>query len=576
MWLWIAAAQAAAPRAMVAQGEQQIDFDVVALEASLNRNEVIAVTDATVDRLVGEGRQIVLESGGILAADVAQNGSVALAHAGGVTIHNRAGREILRLGGYGGAVRDVAISADATLLAVASTNGVILHRAADGKRLWNYKNEVFAVTFNPDASRVIASIESGNLLLRSYGGRVVGGFDQDPAIWFDWTPTALYTRVDGRSPQAWDPKTYAPLDTLPPPGGAADAAAHPSGDWLIVDGCVMGSDLCIGAGVAHSAFSSDGTLWVAGGARVRKWVEAPTDSVETPFSVPAGQTVTALAATPSGDWVIATSEGTLSRVAPDGTPAFEVRIPECATPCRPVGLGATSNEVWVASTTGAVMRYDDQGQPKTSGPVKSKAIAVGRMTQDEWVTVDRKGRTRVGDRPGKGKPTYPIVTPTGFGAGSRGYVVAGMDKVHPFKADGTPRPSPRLGPGRKPVALAVDPFGLGVAVVDDEGTLHCFSADGRPLFRRPLDLESGKVPPLVWSDNGQYIYVGGAPLTVLDAKDGSLVTQLVIAPRGEPSVVAGNPKGYFGAVLGEVSQLLRAIRIYDPNPPAPTTDDEPG
>ncbi|MEN0067422.1 MAG: hypothetical protein AAGA48_35150 [Myxococcota bacterium] len=577
MWLgWIAAAHAAAPGAMIAQGEQQTETEVLRLESSMNRRHVIAVTDTTVVRLVGEGRQFSLQSGGIFAADVSNAGIVALAHAGGVTVHGANGQETLRLTGYSGRVRDLALSSDGTLLAVAATDGVTLHRAADGKQLWTRSGETFGVTFNREGSRVIAAIETGNLILRTFKGRVAGGFDQDPAIWFSWTPKALYTRQATGAPQAWDPATFAPLDPIPVAPGVNEASAHPSGEWLLVDGCVAGSDLCLGANVTASTFSADGALWAATGDRVRRWKEAPSDAVETAFSVPTGQTVTGVSATSNGDWLIVTSDGRLTRATPAGDVVYEVPVPECGSPCRPVGVGATEGEVWVASSSGTVARYDGVGQA-IGKPQRSKSVALGRMGNGAWVSLDKKGRARVSSKPGKGKPSYAIEQAQALAVGEKGYAVLAADQVHPFKADGTPRPAPRLGPGRLPRSIAVGPYGLGLAVVDDAGTLHCFSADGRPIFRTPLNL--GDEPmPIAWSDNGQWIYVGASPLTVIDARQGSFHSQLVISPRGLPSHVGSNPTGYLGVVVGdEVSQLLRALRVYDPTPEEPAPEgDEPG
>jgi len=575
MWLgWFAAALAATPGAMIALGEQQIDGEVRLLESSMDRTQVIAVSDAAVVRLVGEGRTVSLDSGGIFAADVSADGRVVLAHTGGVTVHGRNGRESLRLGAYRGRVRDVAITPDGNYIAVASSDSVTLHRSADGRQMWSRKGETFAVTFTPDGSRVIAAIPAGNLILKTWGGRVAGGFDEEPAIWFSWTDTTLYTRQERAAPQAWNPADYAALDPLPVAPGVDDASAHPSGDWLLVDGCVVGNDLCLGSSITVSAFSADGTLWVGVDDRVRKWVEAPSDAVSTPFSVPPGQTVTALAATPSGDWLIATSGGTLTRASTDGSVVFEKPIPDCGTPCEPRGIGATERESWVASSGGTVARFDDAGRPAAKTR-RTKALALGRLETGEWVSLDRSGKTRVGSKPGKGKASYAIDDAIALAVGSKGYAVLAPDKVHPFKADGTPRPAPRLGPGRMPRALAVDPFGLGIAVVDDAGTLHCFSADGRPLFRTPIEVGE-ETPELAWSDNGQFIYVGASPLTVLDAGDGTVVNQLVIAPRGEPSILGSNPMGFLGAVLGsEVSQMLRALRVYEPASNAEEADDEP-
>ncbi len=575
MWLgWMTAALAATPGAMIALGEQKLDAEVLHLESSMDRQQLIAVTDAAVVRLVGEGREIGLDSGGIFAADVSNDGRVALAHAGGVTVHGSNGREILRLGGYRGKVRDLAISPDGNLLAVASSDGVILHRSADGKKFWSRPGETFAVTFNPDASRVIAAIETGNLILRTYGGRVAGGFDQDPAIWYAWTDKALYTRQERGAPQAWDPGSFAPLDTLPVATGVDDASAHPSGEWLFVDGCVAGSDLCIGSSVKVSAFGHDGALWVGVGDRVRRWVEARADAVETVYSVPTGQTVSALGASTTGDWLVASTAGTLTRTAPDGSVVYEARIAECGSPCEASGTGSFEGEDWVATKNGVVSRFDAAGRPAAK-PAKGRALAFGRLGNGQWVSLDRKGRVRVGDKPGKGSKTYAIEQATDLAVGEKGFVVLGADQVHPFKADGTPLPSPRLGPGRLPRAITVGPYGLAVAVVDDAGTLHCFSADGRPLFRTPLDV-GDEIPRIAWADNGQFIYIGGSPLTVLDAGDGSVRSQLVIAPRGAPSALASNPQGYLGAVLGdEVSQFVRALRVYEPiveEAPEPAVD----
>ncbi|MEO0605526.1 MAG: hypothetical protein AAF211_29110, partial [Myxococcota bacterium] len=409
-------------------------------------------------------------------------------------------------------------------------------------------------------------------------GRVAGGFDQDPAVWFSWTDQALYTRQERGAPQAWDLASYAPLDSLPVATGVDNASAPPSGDWLFVDGCVAGSDLCIGSSVRVSTFDAQGGLWIGVGDRVRRWVESDPDAVETIYSVPTGQTVTTLGATPEGDWVVASTSGTLTRTGPDGSVIYEVPIPECGSPCELAGLGSHEGQTWVVTKGGSVSEFDAVGRP-VAKPSKGKGMSFGRLANGNWVSLDRSGKVSIGSKPGKGQKTYAIDQASMLAVGQKGFVVLAADQVHPFKADGTPLPAPRLGPGRLPRAMAVGPYGLALAVIDDAGTLHCFSADGRPLFRRALDVGE-TTPRVAWSDNGRFIYIGASPLTVLDARDdGAVKSQLVIAPRGLPSALTSNPQGYLGAVLGdEVSQFVRALRVYQPvveEAPAPQGD-EPG
>ena len=173
-------ALAGVPAGMAALGDDLMRVDVRQIVSSPNGEVVIACTEDRVIAMTDNASDVTLSGGGLAAADVSDEGWMALAHLGGVTIHDANGRELLRLGGYTGSLTDLALSPDGLTFAVASNDKVALHRTADGRELWSWRGQAFSVTFHPDGNKVIAGIGSGNLVLNTANGRVVNGFDTQP------------------------------------------------------------------------------------------------------------------------------------------------------------------------------------------------------------------------------------------------------------------------------------------------------------------------------------------------------------------------------------------------------------
>jgi hypothetical protein len=98
-------------------------------------------------------------------------------------------------------------------------------------------------------------------------------------------------------------------------------------------------------------------------------------------------------------------------------------------------------------------------------------------------------------------------------------------------ADGGERPTPSLGPGRRPAVAALSPDGERVALIDDQGALHVYrTADAKADYRLPLAL-SGDA--LAWSADGARILAGGPTVRVFAAEDGHELATVVL---GEPVV----------------------------------------
>lgn len=560
---WSAIALGAGPSAMVAPGESRMELEVRQMVASQDGSLVVACTADQVVPLAG-GPEIELDPGGIVAADISQEGWMALAHAGGVTVHDNTGRELLRLGGYA-ELSDLAISPNGLLFAVASSDQVALHQSADGRKLWSRKGGARSVTFHPDGKRVIAGIDTGNLVLKVANGRVAGGFDTEPAVWFQWTPNVLWTRETEGQPKAWDPNTLKPIEGVQVQGSYVATAVHPTEGWIVADGCVLGSTLCVASGVIDTAFTSDGTLWVAAEGEVREW-QPLGDARVTDLGLPEGAGRITDLAHAGTDWLVVTEDGVLQRLAADGTPKLDVRVPGCdgGAICRPIAIGGSLDGAWAVGPDGQAAAWKGTGKPALR-PKGARAVDAGRLPDGRWVILGKDGRVRVGTKPGKGAKTAVIEGARDLAVGREGFVVVG-DGVHPYSSDVSPRGTPKLGPGRTARTVSVDSTGLAFAVIDDVGSLHRFSADGRPVFRATLGLPP-EVDEVAWSADGTRLYLGGSPLKVLDASDGSLVMDVVLSPRGMAHTIAATEQGLLGVVQGGADEEeARLISLPRPVP----------
>lgn len=545
----------AGPSALITEGKPEL-LEAQRLISSDDGNVLVANTGAAVIPLVGPGSRIEIESGGIAAVDVSGEGWLLLGHGGTITMHDPGGRELLRLGGFEGLV-DLALSPDAALFAVATSEAVSVHRAADGRQLWSRPGPAWSVEFHPDGRKLIAGIETGNLLLDVSRGKVRGGFDTQPAVWFRWTSGLLWTREAGGTVRAWDPVTLEPVEELAGSQGSQSVAVHPRDRWILIDGCVSGTRLCVGDDIVDAAFVEDETLWVATADRLQRWLPTEPGVLQADAS---GAGVSALVAAGQGDWIQATTDGALARLAADGTERFSVSIPGCASPCTPLAVGGYAGGAWAVGPGGEVMEWDAAGRPLMRKPATAKALGAGRLADGAWVVLLEDGRVRIGPRFGKGPSTFSVAEPRGLVVGGEGFVVFG-DEVFPFAADGTPRPKPRLGPDRVPRAVAVDAIGLAFVVLDDVGSLHRYSADGRPVFRAPLQLPP-ELDAIAWSLDGAHLFVGGSPLQAFDASDGARALQLALSPPGEASLLAPSPDGLLGVVQGGPSG--QQVLLVDP------------
>ena len=473
-------------------------------------------------------------------------------------MHDETGREMLRLGGYTGSLVDLSLSPDRKTFAVATADVVAMHRATDGRLLWSRRGQAFSVEFHPDGSKVIAGIPTGNLIMRAGDGRVVGGFDTQPAVWFYWTPTALWTKEQSAGPRAWNPNTFAALEDVESIGPVSSFAIHPHDGWMLADGCVRGAALCLEEAVSDAIVADDGSLWVAAEGVVQQW-SAVDESGLTNLLPPGGPRVVSIAPAVTGDWLVATEEGAVQRLAADGTARFSVPTPGCQrSPCVPSAIGGYEGQTWVVGPSGHAATWDSTGAVLDKAK-KTKAIDAGRMSDGTWVVLQADGRVRASQAPGKGSPSAPLAGARAVEVGGSGYVVVG-DEVHPFTADGVPRIQPRLGPNRTPQSVAVDVSGLAYAVLDDAGALHRYGADGRPVFRKPLGLET--VEEVVWSADGAWLIIGGSTVRVLDAADGSLHMSYVLSPEGNARALAASAFGFLGLVQGSAdSEQVRLVRL---------------
>ena len=346
------------------------------------------------------------------------------------------------------------------------------------------------------------------------------------------------------------------------------AAVHPDGSWLLVDGCVAvagaasPTSLCVDSGAVSAAFDAAGALYVASEGMLRRWSPLGSSRVTDLGLAPGGPRVTAIAAGDGGDWVVVKEDGGVMRLAADGSAKFESRLPGCESMsgCVPRALGSYGPETWAVGPQGQFQTWSASGEPRMRGR-KSKAIDAGRLPNGTWVTLSSDQRVRVGGKPGKGKPSGVLPGARSLVVGTEGFVVIG-DAVYPFRADGVPRPEARLGPERVPRAVAVDETGLAMAVLDEEGVVHRFSVDGRPVFREELGI-ADDVDELAWSADGAWLVVGGSPLRVFDAGDGSPHMDVILSPPGQASGLATSPFGFIGVVQGNAQrEEVRLVRLH--------------
>ena len=561
----VMAATAGVPTGMAALGDDIVEMDVREIITSPGGAIVMAVTESQVIPLAGEAAGTELSAGGIVAADVSDEGWIALAHGGGVTIHDHNGRELLRLGGFTG-LADIALSPDGLTFAVSTADRITAHRTADGLALWDWKGETYSVTYHPDGRKVITGIPTGNLVLDSGSGRVLNGFDTKPAVWFQWSSAKLYTHEEGGVLKTWNPVTLEPLDAEGSLTIQDTAAVHPDGSWLLIDGCVTPAgatrptSLCVGDSAVASAFSAEGELFVATDGWMRTWTPLDERRVTDLGLPPGGPRVTGIAAADGGDWVVVTNDGMVRRLAADGSAKFEATVPGCGgTSCDIRALGGHQQDTWVLGPRGEAQSWSATGSAQLKGR-RTDVLDAGRMPDGTWVSLMDDGRVRMGPKPGKGKVQGEVPGARGLAVGIEGFVAIG-DVVQPFNADGLSRPVARLGPERTPRAVTVDESGLALAVIDDQGNLHRFSPDGRPVFREPLALPES-VDEIAWSADGAWLVVAGSPLRVFDASDGSPHMDVILSPPGAASALATSPFGFIGVVQGsDAREEVRLVRL---------------
>ena len=562
----LATAGATVPVGMAALGDDRLELQVRDLVSSPSGNIVVACTEDKVVGLAGSAPDVDLPGGGLAVADVADSGWMALFHLGGVTIHDNGGREMLRLGGYTGSLADLTLSPDGLTFAVASNDKVALHRTADGLELWSWRGQAYSVTFHPDGKKVIAGIDTGNLVLNAENGKVVNGFDTEPAVWFRWTDDALYTHEQVGPLKAWDPVTLKPLENQATLRISQTAAVHPDASWLLVDGCVAvagasrPTSLCVDVGAVASAFDEEGALYVASEGLVQRWTPLGDRRITDLGLPPGGPRVVEIAAADGGDWVVVTTDGAVQRLAADGSAKFQATVPGCESDgCAPRAVGSFGPETWVLGPAGELQVWSASGEARGRAK-RSKVRDAGRLPDGTWVALMEDGRVRISPKLGKGSPVADIPDARELVVGTQGFVVVG-EQVHPFKATGVAQPVAKLGPDRVPRAVTTDETGLALAVLDDQGAVHRFSADGRPVFRESLGID-GQVEELAWSADGAWLVVGGSPLRVFDASDGSPHMDILLTPPGSATGLATSPFGFIGVVQGTAQrEEVRLVRL---------------
>jgi hypothetical protein len=433
---------------------------------------------------------------------ISKSGRFVLVSEGGVTLHNAEGREIGRLAAFG-KVNDVALSADGRHLALATTLASSVYDAVDGRTLWSTDGAATRVAYDP----------SDKLFVERAKKNPPADGPATEVVQVDWTNGAV--KGPGQIPV---PPTFLPDGCL----HVSDGSFCPSG---------VG-----GAGIERP----DGTLWLLNGGLLDRWTPM-TEGEVAPMGSDGGAAVSSLAWMGSADLLVARIDGHLERHGADGAIAADVMIPGCS-PCQPLGIGADPDGgIWAVGTDGSWMTWDAGGQPTIASPKSADLVAVKRLADGRWVSLGSDGRARLGKSPGKGAATKPMPGAVGVDAAGEEIAVWTADKIQVYDASRKPLPPPDLGPGRKPVAVALSGDGSTLAVLDDGGALHAYrTRDGRAVFRVTAAVKGNQ---LQWGPGGLSILAGGDPLRMFSGSDGKEVLRVELSPDGPIEEIAVAPDG---------------------------------
>ncbi len=487
----------------------------------------------TIDALTGEIVAVVdLEDGSLQHLVVTDGRWLALAWQGGITIHQEDGREFLRVGGYTGRVTGLALAADHQHVALATDLGVFLHAVPSGSLVWSSTEVSGRVAFHPAGTQVYSATRSANVVLDRATGAELAHFGM-ASDRFVWSSDVLWTATDMEAPRPYARGTLTPLDPLIEPQTevwAVDPAGH-----VVLDGCRLtlatGERWCIPVDVYGVAVAADGGVWWGTGDGLERWQPLP-EGMATRAGGQGGAAV-AIGVGPEGHVVEAGDDGLVTVRDPDGAPLWGAQPTCAATPCTPLSVGVAGAEVWWLSPSGQAWAWTLAGGAATLQDVATGATAGGRMQDGRWAVL-AGGKVRVSGKPGKG--SGPKVAGEQLVVGPKGY--ASGAETRWFDADGEPSAALRLGPGRTAVHVALAADNSSLALVDDQGSVHRYRADGTAAFRRPgLD----PIGSLTVLTDGTPVLAEARSLRFLDPEDGSDTLRIVLAGEG-PAALAGRDR----------------------------------
>jgi len=553
--IWALCSAHAAPVALVSHSADSSEVAASRVVTSPDGAFAVVTAEGVWLPPQGDSAPVQIEQAEVYFADVSNTGSVALAHVGGITVHGADGAEVLRLAGYN-QTTGLSLSPDGRYLAVASPQSVALHDALDGRLRWRSNGASTGVTFRPDGKRVIAGIDGINRLYYAHNGRTVARFGSAASAEFHWTDAHLWTITAEGVAEAWDRAKYTAVEEATAQGFPGPAVEHPTDGWAFRDGCVAGGRLCPVPDSVGAAFGADGALWIAGQETLSRWEVTAAGAVVRLSGVPDGVRISGIA-TDDVDVVLATEEGRLLRVGADGALQHDAAISGCVGACATRAVGAERGGAWALGPDGSFTELDRNGQV-VGRPRPSNMISAGRLADGLWVSLGSDGRTRVGPKPGKGKPTVQLSGARGVAVGPSGFAVFG-ETVTLFNATGLSIANPPLGPGRSAAQTVWSPKGGAVAVIDDQGSLHRYGTDGRAAYRAQHGLPPNA--PLAWSADGATIAVGGPELRLFDAASGEEHGRVALAGGGEVTALVGGGPGFLAVQQGEDRQQVLRVDV---------------
>ncbi|MEQ1569526.1 MAG: hypothetical protein ABMA64_28070 [Myxococcota bacterium] len=519
MWVGWSAAWAGELTAGMLRTADRLELEVDHLEVSPDGERVLLFGAERAMALGPQGDPVAtVEVSDVALGDISKSGKFALVHAGGVTVHSEAGREIGRLAAFG-RVNDVALSPDGRFLGLATTLSSSVYDAVDGRTLWSNDGEATRIAYDGE----------GKLFVER-GGAVV--------------------QVDAMS------------------GAKRGGGTFPEPPGLLADGCVQLPDgpFCPSGAGAIGVQRSTGALWLLRDGAFDRWTALDELGVRA-VGPEGGSAIAALAWIGTTDFLVARVDGQLERRGPGGGVVSQVTIPDCA-PCAPVAIGGSADGLWAMAGDGTFMAWDLEGAPLLKIPKDVEALGLARTGDGRWVTLDLDGRIRIGGSPGKGGAIKALPGTIGVAAAGDTVVAWTDATLRVYGSDRGERPTPDLGAGRKPVAVALSPDGGAVAVLDAGGALHAYrTTDGRAMFRANAGITGTE---LGWAPGGGLVLVGGgaggAPLRMFGG-DGKELGELRIAPDGATEHQAIGPDGTLVLVHTDpVRQELKLVPWATLNP----------